>query len=97
MKPKDLIKLGYQPGPAIGVAIQIIPDASRALGARALEQELEALIKNPAAYTSTPSLPRSPRPSLPKSPAERPTPSASAPPPTRLWGQNLGSRARSNR
>ena len=56
MKPKDLLKLGYQPGPAIGVALKLIPEAKRALGARVLENDLKALVNEPNAYTNHPPL-----------------------------------------
>src|SRR4030088_1677510 len=56
MKPRDLLKLGFQPGPAIGVAMKLIPDAQRALGARVLEDDLKALAKEPNAYTEHPHL-----------------------------------------
>src|SRR3954469_14050156 len=56
MKPKDLLKLGLAPGPAIGVALKLIPEAKRALGARVLERDMQALINEPNAYTNHPHL-----------------------------------------
>jgi len=43
MKPKDLIKLGIRPGPAIGVALKLLPEAKKALGHKVLEADLKAL------------------------------------------------------
>src|SRR5689334_21469030 len=56
MKPKDLHKLGLEPGPAVGVALKLIPEAKRALGARVLENDIKALINEPNAYTNHPHL-----------------------------------------
>src|SRR5215218_6671897 len=56
MKPRDLLKLGLEPGPAVGVALKLIPEAKRALGARVLENDLKALITEPNAYTNHPHL-----------------------------------------
>jgi len=89
MKPKDLIKLGYQPGPAIGVAVQIIPDAKRALGARALETELEALIKNPAAYMTHEQLAPLAEAVIAQVASRKTYTEREQPAPYQIWGQNL--------
>lgn len=54
MKPRDLIDLGFKPGPAIGVALKVIPEARRLLGEKLLERDLKALVAEPNAYTQHP-------------------------------------------
>jgi tRNA-splicing ligase RtcB (3'-phosphate/5'-hydroxy nucleic acid ligase) len=54
MKARDLIKLGIKPGPAIGAALKVIPEATKALGANVLKRDLEALAREPNAYTEHP-------------------------------------------
>src|SRR5437764_248364 len=56
LKARDLFKLGFEPGPSIGVALKLIPDAQRALGRRVLENDLKALITEPNAYKEHPHL-----------------------------------------
>ena len=36
MKPRDLLKLGFKPGPAIGAALLLIPKAEKGLGHEAM-------------------------------------------------------------
>ena len=54
MSGKDLIKLGYKPGPAIGVALRLIPLAEQALGRKSLKRELKAVLEDPIANASHP-------------------------------------------
>jgi tRNA-splicing ligase RtcB len=89
MKPRDLIKLGYQPGPAIGVAVQLIPAAKRTLGARDLERELEALIKNPAAYTAHAQLGPLAEAVIAQIASRKTFTERDEPAPYQIWGQNL--------
>ena len=56
MKPRDLIKLGFKPGPVIGIAMKVIPEARQILGERALEEDLKALLADPTAYAAHPQL-----------------------------------------
>src|SRR3954466_4058326 len=89
MKPKDLLKLGLAPGPAIGVALKLIPDAKRALGARVLESDLKALLIEPNAYTNHPHLALlaqalSEQEANRNTYAERPSPA-----PYQIWGTGL--------
>jgi tRNA-splicing ligase RtcB len=54
MKGRDLIKLGFKPGPAISVALKVIPEAEKALGSDVLRNDLEAILKEPNAYKKHP-------------------------------------------
>jgi tRNA-splicing ligase RtcB len=56
MSGKELIKLGFKPGPAIGVAIRLAATARQSLNKRELKQELLAVLNDPAAHTSHPQL-----------------------------------------
>jgi tRNA-splicing ligase RtcB len=89
MKPRDLLKLGFQPGPVIGVALKVIPEAKRALGARALERDLQALATDPNAYKDHPhlaliALALIEQNARRKTYEERPQPA-----PYRIWGEGL--------
>src|SRR4051794_16143542 len=47
MTGKDLIKLGFKPGRAIGAALEAIPVAEKALGRAAMKRELKAVLDDP--------------------------------------------------
>jgi len=51
MKARDLLKLGFKPGPALGVALRLLPEAKQQLGKQVLESDLLAILKEPNAYT----------------------------------------------
>src|SRR2546421_193518 len=89
MKARDLLKLGFKPGPPIGVALKLIPDAKRAMGARVLERDLQALASEPNAYTEHPHLALLAQAVLEHNArqvtyVERPEPA-----PYRVWGEGL--------
>ncbi|HEX8524953.1 MAG TPA: RtcB family protein [Tepidisphaeraceae bacterium] len=50
MKGRDLIKLGFKPGKAIGVAISLIEQNRKKLGKKVLESDLAAIAREPNAY-----------------------------------------------
>src|SRR5579862_9436986 len=54
MTGKDLIQLGFKPGVAIGVALELIPEASKHLDEAAIRRELRAVLDNPVANTAHP-------------------------------------------
>jgi len=89
MKPKDLLKLGFQSGPSIGVALSIIPEAKRALGARVLESDLEALIREPNAYKDHPHLALLAQAVIEQNSRRATFVERDAPAPYQIWGQNL--------
>jgi tRNA-splicing ligase RtcB len=54
MNGKDLIKLGYKPGAAIGVALRLIPEASKHLNDAAIRRELKAVLENTEQHSTHP-------------------------------------------
>src|SRR4051794_30082571 len=54
MSGKDSIKLGYKPGPAIGVALRLISIGEKALSRKQLKVELKAVLADPIANSSHP-------------------------------------------
>lgn len=50
MTGKELLELGFKPGPAVGVALSLLPAAEAALGAEGAAQALRALATEPAGY-----------------------------------------------
>jgi tRNA-splicing ligase RtcB len=89
MKARDLIKLGFKPGPVIGVALKVIPEAKRALGARELERNLEALAKEPNAYTEHPHLALIAQALVEQNAKQKTYEERAEPAPYRIWGEGL--------
>ena len=54
MKGKDLIKLGFKPGTAIGVALRLIPEAQKHLDNHEIKRELKAVLENPLQHSTHP-------------------------------------------
>ena len=54
MTGKDLIKLGFPKGPAVGVALRLIPEAAKVLDRAGLERELKAVLADPIANAAHP-------------------------------------------
>lgn len=52
MNGKDLIKLGYKPGAAIGVALRLIPEASKHLSGAEIRRELKTVLENPVQHST---------------------------------------------
>jgi tRNA-splicing ligase RtcB len=50
MKARDLIDLGYKPGPAIGVALDLIKKLRPTAGKHVIESDLLAILREPNAY-----------------------------------------------
>jgi tRNA-splicing ligase RtcB (3'-phosphate/5'-hydroxy nucleic acid ligase) len=88
MTGKDLINLGYPHGPAVGVALRLIPEAAKSLDDAAIERELRAVLADPVANAAHPhfaELARALREESEKPVyTERP-----APAPYRIWGEGL--------
>jgi tRNA-splicing ligase RtcB len=88
MKARDLMQLGYPPGPVIGVALRVMPAAAAALDADALRREFAAVLSDPVANAAHPQLAEvaqalrdaAERPAY----VERPDPA-----PYRVWGEGL--------
>src|SRR5438270_10692025 len=89
LKPRDLIKLGFKPGPAIGVAVKLIPEAKKALGARVLESDLRALAQEPNAYKDRPHLALLAKAVIEQTAKQAKFVERDAPAPYRIWGDGL--------
>lgn len=89
MKPKDLLKLGFQPGPVIGAALKLLPEVERAMDAWKLQDELKVLAKYPNAYTTHPHLAAIAQAVIDQN-AQRVTyVEREAPAPYQVWGKDL--------
>jgi tRNA-splicing ligase RtcB len=88
MKARDLMKLGYEQGKPLGVALQLIPSAAKAMGRDVLLNDLKAILTEPNAYTEHPHLAFLAQAILEdrdkKVYVERPEPA-----PYKIWGQGL--------
>src|SRR5689334_102931 len=89
MKPRDLIKLGFKPGPALGVALKVIPGAKEALGHQVLERDLKALIAEPNAYTEHPHLALIAQAILEHDAKQNTYVERPDPAPYKIWGEGL--------
>src|SRR5258706_5023705 len=89
MKPKDLLKLGFQPGPVIGVAIKLLPEAKKALGHQVLESDLKALLNEPNAYTNHPHLALLAQALIEQNASRNAYVEREAPAPYQIWGKDL--------
>jgi tRNA-splicing ligase RtcB len=89
MKPKDLLKLGFQPGPVIGVALKLLPEAEKAMGHRVLENDLKALVNEPNAYTNHPHLALLAQALIEQTTSRQTYTEREAPAPYRIWGKDL--------
>jgi tRNA-splicing ligase RtcB len=88
MTGKDLINMGFKHGPAVGLALRLIPEAARKLDAESIERELRAVVADPTANAAHPyfaELARALREEAER-PAyvERPEPA-----PYKIWGEGL--------
>jgi tRNA-splicing ligase RtcB len=88
MTGKDLINLGYPPGPVIGVALRLIPEAAKSLDEASIERELRAVLADPIANAAHPHLAELARALREES--EKPAyTERAAPAPYRMWGEGL--------
>jgi tRNA-splicing ligase RtcB len=90
MKGKDLIKMGFKPGPSVGVALLLIPKAAEQLNPHQIKRELKAVLDDPITNAGHPQfaeLARVLREEAAKPQqvfVERPEPA-----PYRVWGEGL--------
>lgn len=89
MKARDLLKLGFKQGPAIGVALKVLPDAKRAMGARMLENDLKSLVSEPNAYKDHPHLSLIAQTLLDEQARQKTYVERDQPAPYQIWGEGL--------
>ena len=88
MTARDLIALGFKPGPTIGVALRVLPAAAASLDADALRRELTAVLNDPVQNAAHPLL--SEVATALREAAERPPfVGRATPAPYRVWGEGL--------
>jgi tRNA-splicing ligase RtcB len=88
MSGKDLIKMGFKPGPTIGVALRLIPEASTALDRDSLRRELQAVLNDPVSNAAHPQFAELAQ--ALRDERERPAfVERDQPAPYRIWGENL--------
>ena len=88
MTGNDLISLGFQPGPALGLALSLSPAAEAVLGTDAARDILRAVAADPAAHVDDPHFGQVARALVAE--ASRPRFQArTEPAPYRVWGEGL--------
>src|SRR4051812_19489714 len=89
MKGRDLIKLGFKPGPAISVALKIIPEAEKALGRDVLQRDLQAILTEPNAYKNHPHWDLLAAALVEQATRQNEYVERAEPAPYRIWGEGL--------
>jgi tRNA-splicing ligase RtcB len=89
MKGRDLIKLGFKPGPAISVALKVIPEAERALGGYVLKRDLQAILTEPNAYKNHPHWDLLSAALIEQATRQNEYVERAEPAPYRIWGEGL--------
>jgi tRNA-splicing ligase RtcB len=89
MKGKDLIKMGFKPGPAVGVALLLAAKAAEHLNPHQLKRELKAVLDDPITNAGHPHFAELARvlreeAASPRVFVERPEPA-----PYQVWGEGL--------
>src|SRR5439155_19253596 len=88
MTGTDLIKMGFPQGPAVGVALRLIPQAAKSLDEASIERELRAVLGDPVSNAANPYFAELAR--ALREAAERPVYVERAEPaPYRIWGEGL--------
>jgi tRNA-splicing ligase RtcB len=88
MTGSDLIAMGFPPGPAIGMALRLIPQAAKTLDGEAIERELRAVLSDPVANAAHRHFAELAR--VLREQNEKPTyTERAAPAPYRIWGEGL--------
>jgi tRNA-splicing ligase RtcB len=89
MKARDLLKLGFKPGPAVGLAMRIIPEAQRQMGIKDLRRDLESLAKDPSAFLEHPHLGPIAQAIIDQEARYKTFVNRESPAPYRIWGEGL--------
>jgi tRNA-splicing ligase RtcB (3'-phosphate/5'-hydroxy nucleic acid ligase) len=89
MKARELINLGFKPGPAIGVALKVVPEAISKVGRKVIEDDLRALLTEPNAYTNHPHLALLAKAILDARAKQATHIERAEPAPYQIWGTNL--------
>ncbi|HZZ41713.1 MAG TPA: RtcB family protein [Tepidisphaeraceae bacterium] len=89
MKAKDLLKLGFKPGPTIGVALKVVPPAITALSKETVLNDLRALLTEPSAYKDHPHYALLAKALLDESASRSTYVERATPAPYQIWGANL--------
>jgi tRNA-splicing ligase RtcB len=88
MKAKDLIALGYRPGPVIGVALRVLPEAAATLDEESLRREFKAVLDDPVRNAGHPQLSEVAQALRDEAAQPAYVPRAD-PAPYRIWGEGL--------
>jgi tRNA-splicing ligase RtcB (3'-phosphate/5'-hydroxy nucleic acid ligase) len=89
MNGKDLIDLGFESGPAIGVALSLIPQAQKVLDDDAIRRELQAVLRDPIGNAAHPQFAELARVLVEHHEKQAAYVERTDPAPFRIWGENL--------
>jgi tRNA-splicing ligase RtcB (3'-phosphate/5'-hydroxy nucleic acid ligase) len=87
MTGKELIALGFKPGPVVGLVLSLVPPAEAALGPEGVTRELQAIAADPAGHLEHPQFAEVARALAADS--ARPVRERDEPAPYEIWGEEL--------
>jgi tRNA-splicing ligase RtcB len=88
MTGKKLIQMGYSRGPAVGVALRLVPAAAKHLDEASMERELKAVLADPVSNAAHPYFAEVAR-ALREESERPPYPERAEPAPYKVWGEGL--------
>src|SRR3954463_15588869 len=86
---KDLLKMGFKPGPSIGVALKLLPMVQKELGRKVIESDLRAILSEPNAYKEHIHWKLLAEALIEESARQREYVERTEPAPYRIWGADL--------
>ncbi len=89
LKARDLLKLGFKQGPAIGVAMKLLPAVQKELGRRVIEDDLRAILAEPNAYKDDIHWKLLAEALIDEAAKQKSYVERDAPAPYRVWGEGL--------
>src|SRR5689334_7996114 len=93
MNGKELLKMGFPPGPAIGAALRAVPRAQEKLTHKDVKSELKKVLDDPASHREHPYFADVARLLLEQSQQSATFVERSEPAPYRVWGGDLDASA----
>src|SRR5438552_8298282 len=89
LRGKDLIKMGFEPGPAIGVALKLLPTVQKELGRKVIESDLRAILQEPNAYKEHTHWKMLAEALIDEAARQKTYEERATPAPYRIWGEGL--------
>jgi tRNA-splicing ligase RtcB len=89
MKGKDLVRMGFKPGPPVGVALLLVAKAAEQLNPHQVKRELQAVLDDPIGNAAHPQFAELARVLREQAAAQQAFIERPEPAPYRVWGEGL--------